>query len=32
VRQIPNNGEEHEKNSDDDPNIDAEPVLLTRGG
>ena len=24
VRQIPSNGEEHEKNSDDDPNIDAE--------
>ena len=24
VRQVPSNGEEHEKNSDDDPNIDAE--------
>jgi hypothetical protein len=24
VRQIPSNGEEHEKNSDDDPNIGAE--------
>jgi hypothetical protein len=29
VRQIPNNGEEHEKNSDDDPNIDAEHTCLT---